>query len=729
MYNNAYYETIVDSGDSKNTQFLIKSYPDNSSDPYIDVTNDDIAQESFNLLEELTDGGGFRFGITNTTEINLRVKNVERVWRAFSKEFARLTFITIEVYVFSSMSKRIKVGYNHNYTVYDEETGTSESLSNYNPVPLGVYFTKEYKESEDKKYADVKLFSMRAELENVDMKAEYNALYRSHYSANPQQIVTYKDLYDIAKAKIESLRICGNRVHLTIDDSCFVNGFSDAVNAATEVPYNIDSDTLYLTDLLKWIMEINGLVLRESRSFATPTLVPSEIIMETDFSFELVNVSTSSVDKTYPRREKGKGHGSFHTINEIKIIGQTGSGYTVPSGNYGNMTYQLDADTNQLLTKTGATLLTIAQNLINQIDGLNYWDNEVVVPGDLCVQVGDCIRYPYLQEDDYGEMYTIYIKSLVNRRELKGIHGQKDTHIIDEGLGSTLGENIAPGGEMAEKMNKKEPRGIGNMVMGETIIPDKAMYDYNAVFGNTHSVGLNASFKGNLIAGLDHSITSPRYCEGNLIVGKSHSVEMPSSTDGTRGICLIGKNNRMTNPGDGSTAIGHDLETWNGCIALGKYNIPTGSDVLEIGDGTSGNRHNALRILSDGSMRANYLWRKIDESTASSLAGLSEIAIPDVAFQHGVTELYVVVSFPASSTWQSYVDFVVRYPFDYPSSSLGKANYPFMKGYYYSASYNACIAIEPILSGSNRRVRIKTGFSQVTNASATGVYSLTVYYR
>ena len=126
---------------------------------------------------------------------------------------------------------------------------------------------------------------------------------------------------------------------------------------------------------------------------------------------------------------------------------------------------------------------------------------------------------------------------------------------------------------------------------------------------------------------------------------------------------------------------------------------------------------------SDNTLTGNE-WKIVGEESASDLSNVAGISVKKV--MNKANEFYAVVTFPSASTWQTKIEFVIKNPQNYGVEGTSNA---FMKGYYYSSTYYATIAVEYLTTGSNPRIRLRPGFSKVENNGATGTYTLTVYWR
>lgn len=746
MINDPTYEQIFSDGNSYNIQYVIASLPSEDRNhgwfylPRDYILNEDIANESFNLLESLTDGEGLRLGGCIVSEINTKVRVSANTAFLDTLDKQKEPF-TIELYAFSDANKRIirqtvdptTPGTKIPLAVYDVSTGQTEAISNYTSFKLGVYWLVEVSTTPDKKYQTLKLQDMFGASRYFDVQFK-NGVYQGIYSdlGDEDENVTIGQMCQRIQDIFNDQSGYYGLYHFIYSDEDIVRttatGFTtNAINTTIKIPRNLSKmDSLSFRSFVSWVSEIAGGITRIKHDFYTPTYSEGDG-WSMGISIEFIALQSIVADKSYSRYLQGElSFSEVKVISKIKVREKNGTEYE--SAGTDELVYVVDTSSNPLIINLEAADYTaICTNLGNRYIGLSYDELELGTYGDLCVEIGDVY-----------EVDSPSQQSFVINREFTGIHKMTDRFRVEPMFNGS--ESVGLYSQDDEKMDKHNPTGSGCFTMNDCI----ASGNFSSALGTGNTVTGRRSFttgQMNVVSGDNSTVLG---VDNNDNGGSGLISGYNNTGTGTFGIncgykntssnglsnVVLGANNTVGN-GNAPVAIGYGLNV-NGTpygSALGQYNDWHNGDVLEVGNGTADNaRSNALRIKSDGTLEAHYTWQLVGEETANSLASLSEVYISD-DIAAWASEYYVVVSFPASSTWQSYVDFVIRTPFDYPSVSLGKSNYPFIKGYYYSSSYNASIAVQANLSGNNKRIGIKTGFSQITNASATGVYSLTVYYR
>lgn len=733
MINDPIYEPIFSDGNSYNMQFVVEYYYRTTKAVFV---NSDIASEGYDLLETLSNDENFRFGFASASEVNIKFRLTSDT-ETYINQANENGFFIFRLYAFTNNNLRIEKVSIDTVQVRDISDNTITPITDYDEFENGWYQKAESIVSADGQYINAKFYDAVKHLgETVRVDSYYNMIYNQAESQTPVADVTSLDLFNAIETAFGLGHFTAG-IQYTFNLPSTWTDFSDAVNSTVPIPRNITSNKIFARDLLNWIFELNGLVARVSRKTNGVQFDSGYNMYYCEVVIDVFPMDTTTADKSYNRYLQNQLKvEKERRISQVVCVDRNGTEYSASVG-YADTTYQIDSSSNPMVVGMGSNLQTIANNLITVIGGVTYTEIEFETYGDLCVEIGDIVE---VTEATSGTTF----KTIVNQRQLTGIHRMTDKISLKSSVGGST--SLGTSSAQDDKMDKVEPRGSGTFAMN-----DCTAEKYSVAVGRGNIV----NGQENLVSGYGNTIVSPSNDNlvggvnndvkggGNIVVGFDNNLTGTGSAYGgalgfknevyNGGLApfAIGAEN-LVSGGVGAVAMGSRLKV-NGTpygVAVGQYNDWQNGDVLEVGNGTADNaRSNALRIKSDGTLEAHYTWQLVSESTANSLADLSEIPIPsDIA--SWASEYYVVVSFPASSTWQSYIDFVIRLPYDYPSVSIGKTNYPFMKGYYYSNSYNACIAVEARgLSGNNPRIGIKTGFSQVTNASATGVYSLTVYYR
>lgn len=718
MINDPIYEPIFSDGNSYNMQFVVEYYYNTTKAVFV---NSDIASEGYDLLETLSNDENFRLGFASASEVNIKFR-LSADTDTYINHANEYGFFIIRLYAFTNNNLRIEKVSADTVQVRDISDNTITPITDYDEFENGWYQKAESIVSADGLYINAKFYDAVKHLgDTVRVDSYYNTIYNQAESQTPVADVTSLDLFNAIEYAFSLGHFTSARIQYTFNLPSTWTDFSDAVNSAVPIPRNITSNKIFARDLLNWIFELNGLVARISRKTNGVQFDSDRNMYYCKVVIDVFPMDTTTVDKSYNRYlQKQLKVEKTRRISRVICVDRNGTDYEASVG-YADTTYQIDSSSNPMVVGMGSNLQTIANNLITVIGGVTYTEIEFETYGDLCVEIGDIVE---VTEATSGTTF----KTIVNQRQLTGIHRMTDKISLKSSVGGST--SLGTSSAQDDKMDKVEPRGSGTFAMNDCTVDNKAgsvaLGTRNVITSGGTNIALG---NDNTMTGVGNGTTigTRNAINGG---GNNHAYGYQNTVSGGNNFA-IGLKNEI--PGGGNNfAIGQGLKmtTWGNTTLLGLYNDYQQGDILEVGNGSyDASRSNALRIKSDGTLMAHYKWQLVGESTASALADLSEITIPsDIA--SWASEYYVVVSFPASSTWQSYIDFVIRLPYDYPSASIGKTNYPFMKGYYYSNSYNACIAVEARgLSGNNPRIGIKTGFSQVTNASATGVYSLTVYYR
>ena len=723
MIDNATFENVFSSGNDYNIQFVIACYRGNYQHGTY-LTNEDIGQESYSLLESISDGEGFRLGLADASEINLQIKYTQSNISAFRQS----VFVVLYVYAFDNPNLRVEKATSWSLQLRDLSDDSVTPMENpildENVLRNGLYYYDSYEKGADKDYIEVKMYDAIGKLGKKNITTAYKNLYDN--AEEQETSVTCADLYRL----IFSGGKCGLDANsqLVAKLPSGYSTFADAVNSSVVVPRNITSDKIYARDILNWVLELNGLIARAGRDVERIYYLGTA--RKADIAIDIIALNTATVDKTYTRYERGKltiEDYNGRTVTGVKCVDRNGTEYT--SGTPSFM-YQIDSSSNPLVVGMGSTLQTVADNLYPALHGLYYYEMNVTTYGDPCVEIGDV--YEVVGADGV----TVICRSIVNIRSLTGI--QKMTDVISLNKSKYEDVNIGQSSDFDSKMDKVEPRGSGTFAMNDCTVTG----NYSTAFGTGNTITGRRSFSvgaSNTITGDNNTalgVNNTASAGGALVSGYSNSSTGSFGTaigyenDALNGLAPIAIGSRNTaNGGTSPIAIGYGLYangTPYGC-ALGHFNDWNNGDILEVGNGTADDaRSNALRIKSDGTLEARYAWQLVGEEKATTgMSDVSAISIPNDIMNVAV-EFLVCVTFPASYQWQGIIDFIVRNPYNYGETW---DNNCFMKGYYYSNQYNACIAIEPVFTGNNKRIRLRPGFSQVTNNGSSGTYSLTVFWR
>lgn len=155
-----------------------------------------------------------------------------------------------------------------------------------------------------------------------------------------------------------------------------------------------------------------------------------------------------------------------------------------------------------------------------------------------------------------------------------------------------------------------------NIIAGNVQTTAEVTYT-NAIFNGTVNFGENLnSLTGDLIITNNNATLGGTYLNDSVLIGET------LTTNNLKNSIILGKNITTSN-GDGSLVVGTNISASNGKNVLivgdnlnsssenesviGKYNVAHPSYLFSIGNGVSGERHNALTVLKNGTFTIEKL--------------------------------------------------------------------------------------------------------------------------
>lgn len=371
------WEEIFSSRDQYNMQLLIEV----SGGTYL--TNTEIAQESFNLTEMLSDSTQLKFGGCNASQFKLRIRS--------SVQNMTGKTIVVKQFAYTDADMRIVI-LNGNPMAYNTRTEEYTELGDDYYV-YGTYEVRTDKPTPDKSYRDISAFDALVKVINEDIGEWYKNFF---------------DTYDAVTLKFfrEAL--------LSYFGIAYEN--FTGVNDGVQVGKTITTTTISAVSILRAICELNGCF--------------GFITRENKFKCKVLN--TETVVKTYDRYKQGQINyqdALANVITQVRIFSDI-SKAEATIGTAGN-SYIIN-DNILLYGKDNRELETIASNLLPIVSGCAYRPFTCVTYGDPCVELGDFINIP--TSDKLVDAFLLHrelngTQALTDKLEAKGeeVNGSGNT--------------------------------------------------------------------------------------------------------------------------------------------------------------------------------------------------------------------------------------------------------------------------------------------------------------
>ena len=362
------WEEIFSSRDEYNMQLLI----DVSGGTYL--TNTEIAQESFNLSEMLSDSTQLKFGGCNASQFTLRIRS--------SVQNMTGKTITVKQFAYTDADDRIIIQ-NNTPVKYNIRTEETEALGN-DYYQYGIYKVRTDKPTPDKSFRDISCFDSLAGVINEDVAEWYKNLFAT---------------YDTVTLKFLRESILD---YFGIDYYEF-NGVNDSVR----VGKTITTTTISAVSILRAICELNG-------CFG---------FIDRNNKFKCKVLDTTTVVKTYDRYKQGQINyqdALANVITQLRIFSDI-SKADATIGVAGN-SYIIN-DNILLYGKNNSELEEIATRLLPVVSACAYRPFTCTTYGDPCVELGDFINIPTVDKlvDSFLLQRTLTgTQNLLDKLEAKG---------------------------------------------------------------------------------------------------------------------------------------------------------------------------------------------------------------------------------------------------------------------------------------------------------------------
>lgn len=365
----------------KKTDLIIRT------DESVEITNEHIYQEGFELSESLCSQDELKFGCCEASELKLKIRN----------EFGNLK------------GQQITVSH-----VLNE-------LADY-PLQIGVYNIETCERSGDRQYLDITAYDDMHKIINAEVVEWYDSVFPIKDTA---QTVADDDEEEVVEEDTPTVEY----EPITLKE--FRDSFFEFVDVTQEeitlpqddilIEKTIDADSVSGLKVISAICELNGVfghINREGRFVYVSLKKPSEegiIASDVEYnsyqSCEFEDFETKVIDKVQVRQEDG----------DIGYIYGTGNNCYIVQDNF--LTFGKSTD----------DLATITEALYNCISGITYRPFTTTVQGNPCVEVGDRITVNTRLET---------VNSYVLNRNLTGVMSlvdsieTKGTEIYEEKVNS-----------------------------------------------------------------------------------------------------------------------------------------------------------------------------------------------------------------------------------------------------------------------------------------------------
>lgn len=348
----------------KNTDLVI------CTDESVEITNEHIYQEGFELSESLCSQDELKFGCCETSELKLKIRN----------EFGNLK--------------------GHQITV----SNVLNELTDY-PLQIGVYNVETCERSGDRQYLDITAYDDMHKIINAEVVEWYDSVFPIKDTA--QTVAEDEEVVEEDTPTVEYEPI-------TLKE--FRDSFFEYVDVTQEtvalpqddvlVEKTIDADSISGLKVISAICELNGVFGHINRegifvyvSLKKPSeegIIASDVEYNSYKSCEFEDFETKTIDKVQVRQEDG----------DIGYIYGTGDNCYIVQDNF------------LVFGKSTDDLASITETLYDCISGITYRPFMTEVQGNPCVEVGDRITVNTRLET---------VNSYVLNRNLKGIMSMIDS--------------------------------------------------------------------------------------------------------------------------------------------------------------------------------------------------------------------------------------------------------------------------------------------------------------
>lgn len=336
----------------------------------VEITNEHIYQESFELSESLCSQDELKFGCCEASEVKLKIRN----------EFGNLNGQELII------------------------SHVLNELTDY-PFQIGIYTVETCTRSGDRQYLDITAYDDMHKIINAEVVEWYDSVFPIKDTAQTVAEEEEEVEEDTPTVEYEPITLKEFR------DSFFE--FVDVTQEEITLPQDdiliektIDADSVSGLKVISAICELNGVfghINREGRFVYVSLKKPSEegiIASDVEYnsyqSCEFEDFETKVIDKVQVRQEDG----------DIGYIYGTGDNCYVVQDNF--LTFGKSTD----------DLATITETLYNCISGITYRPFTTTVQGNPCVEVGDRITVNTRLET---------VNSYVFKRNFKGIMSLSDS--------------------------------------------------------------------------------------------------------------------------------------------------------------------------------------------------------------------------------------------------------------------------------------------------------------
>lgn len=334
------------------------------ADESVEITNEHIYQEGFELSESLCSQDELKFGCCESSELKLKIRN----------EFGNLKGQQI--------------------TVSHVLNGLTD-----NPLQIGIYNVETCERSGDRQYLNITAYDDMYKINNAEVVEWYDSVF---------QIKDTAQTVDDDEETVEEEEPTVEYESITLKE--FRDSFFEFVDVTQEevtlpqddilIEKTIDADSVSGSKVISAICELNGVFGHINRegifvyvSLKKPSeegIITSDVEYNSYKSCEFDDFETKTIDKVQIRKEDG----------DIGYIYGTGDNCYIVQDNF--LTFGKSTD----------DLATITETLYNCISGITYRPFKATVQGNPCVEVGDRITINTRLET---------VNSYVFNRSLKGI--------------------------------------------------------------------------------------------------------------------------------------------------------------------------------------------------------------------------------------------------------------------------------------------------------------------
>lgn len=340
----------------------------------IEITSDNIYQESFELSESLCSQDELRFGCCEASEVKLKIRN----------EFGNLNGQELTI------------------------SHVLNELTDY-PFQIGIYTVETCTRSGDRQYLDITAYDDMYKINNADVVEWYDSVFpikdTAQTVAEGEEETEEEEEEDTPTVEYEPITLKEFR------DSFFE--FVDVTQEEIALPQDdiliektIDADSVSGSKVISAICELNGVfghINREGtfvylslKKQSEEGIIASDVVYDDYQNCEFEDFETKVIDKVQVRQEEG----------DIGYIYGAGDNCYIMQDNF------------LVYGKSTEDLATIAETLYNCIGGITYRPFTATMQGNPCVEVGDRITVNTRLET---------VESYVFKRSFKGIMSLMDS--------------------------------------------------------------------------------------------------------------------------------------------------------------------------------------------------------------------------------------------------------------------------------------------------------------